>query len=97
VEVVEMYIQSQVLDCRTGVVVWEGKGGFARFDVDTTDLVEQTALSLANVIGTDRNTTPCLTKKDLVFFYESNRQQIPPFFYVLFVTIASMTMVLMNR
>ena len=65
VNIDEIYVQGQVWDTRKGDIVWEGKGGAAKSQLNGSDLVVKTAEGLSKVIGTDKNIGPCETKDTL--------------------------------
>ena len=73
----ELYLKSQIWDTASGDVVWEGKGGVAKFkkekqnkklnkkDKESHNIILKTAEGLSAVIGTERTSGPCKDKQDL--------------------------------
>lgn len=60
----DIYIRNQVWD-KNGSVVWEGKGGSAKFPNANKDLVDQTANGLVQVVGKERGQGPCEKPNEL--------------------------------
>jgi len=78
----EMFLQSQVWDTKTGLVVWEGMGGVAVLKSKQINLVESTTANLSKVIAKEKvydsyNASyvkaPCQTKEQ-VYNYRKNIQ-----------------------
>jgi hypothetical protein len=73
IEADELYLQAQVWDTHLGDVVWEGKGGYAKFRDSPEDIVDLTAQGLIDVIGNDQFDGPCEAPSRLI---EAQQQAI---------------------
>lgn len=66
VNIDEFYIQTQIWDTNIGDVVWEGKGGIAKIPADQSNVINETAKGLANILGNDQYQGPCQESGELV-------------------------------
>lgn len=66
VNIDEFYIQTQIWDTNIGDIVWEGKGGIAKIPADQSNVINETARGLANILGNDQYQGPCQETNELV-------------------------------